>query len=115
MNFDSTVLEIAGKVNKILPLALGDAVIHKATRLCGHVSAVESFGSTNGQMVSVLLLNGKTIRGLRREEFGLHKPGPEQIRAQRPRVVETPTPTQENLQVTLNGPISDISILDELC
>jgi hypothetical protein len=65
-------MDVADKMNKILPLKLGDAVIHIATGLCGHVNAVESYGTTEGQMVSVLLLSGKHIRGLRREEFGLH-------------------------------------------
>jgi hypothetical protein len=117
-NFDKKVLEVAARVNKMRPLALGDAVIHKMTGLCGHVEAVETFGSTQGQMVSVRLISGKLLRGLRREEFGLHTAGPEQVRAQAPKetVLAVLHDTQEAwVSAKIEGTILGDSILDELC
>lgn len=98
---------------KLRPLAVGDPVIHKATGLCGTVEAVETYSTTDTQMVSVALLNGKRMRGIRREEFGLHAAGVAQRAEQQPKDVRedaarTLWPTE------FAGPISDASILSEL-
>ena len=108
---------------KLMPLKIGDPVIHKATGLCGTVEAVESYGTTDGQMLTVALLSGKRMRGISRAEFGLHTPGALQIAEQTHPKWAVPTP--ENPQpITVDqvgnvreciGSISDASILDEIC
>lgn len=125
MTLNDKAFEVAGKMNKPRPFQLGDPVIHKSTGLCGIVESIERIGNTDGQMLTVALLNGKHIRGLRREEFGLHHPGAEQVRAQRSGQTEPQwvKPTPANPQpITVDGtavwecvgPISTRSILDEL-
>lgn len=108
------LIDITGKINKLRPLGVGDRVIHKSTGNCGTVTAVESYSRTEGQMVSVELLNGKKMRGIPRMEFGLHTPSIAQIRVQSFQPTVT-TKMQEAISVKLDGPISNISILDELC
>jgi len=110
------VLDVAAKINRLIPLKLGDKVIHKVTGLCGTVSAVESYERTDTQMVSVDLLNGKSIRGMRREELGLHTPGAEQVRAQTPAAPAGKYDLEAQYCTrALKGPIIGDSILDELC
>lgn len=113
MSIKAKVEETLEKLNKLRPLALGDKVIHKATGLCGTVEAVESFDTVGGQIIGVALLNGRHIRGLRREEFALHTPGLEQIREQGVKLVEAASEIQRE-SIKLTGPISDRSILNEL-
>jgi hypothetical protein len=114
---------------KLMPLKIGDPVIHKATGLCGIVEAVESYGTTDGQMLTVALLNGKRMRGISRDEFGLHTAGAQQVKEQAVRVTGAEMPrwapvTRDNPRpLTIDGTvvwenvgkISDESILDELC
>jgi hypothetical protein len=110
------------KMNLLL-LKIGDPVIHKATGLCGTVEAVEFYGTTTGQMLTVAMLCGRRMRGISRDEFGLHTPGAAQIKAQTP--PQWAVPTAENSQpITVDqmgnvfhnmGSISDKSILDEIC
>ena len=114
---------------KLMPLKIGDPVIHKATGLCGTVEAVESYGTTDGQMLTVALLNGKRMRGICRNEFGLHTAGPQQVKEQTAGVTGDTMPiwkertTEDPQPVTIDGtvpwtnvgPISDASILDEIC
>ena len=114
MTLNDKAVEIAGKMNKPRPFELGDPVIHKSTGLCGTVEAIERIVNTDGQMLTVALLNGKHIRGLRREEIGLHHPSGAQVRAQLPHG-ESVTVQPEQVAVKIEGPISDASILDELC
>lgn len=114
MDINRTTVELAGKLNKPRPFQVGDPVIHKSTGLCGWVEAVESYGTTDGQMLTVKLISGKYIRGLRREEFGLHTAGPEQVKAQAP--VGQFSGAHENVANApkLEGSISTASILDQL-
>lgn len=117
MDINSTAVDLAGKLNKPRAFQLGDPVIHKSTGLCGTVEAVESYGTADGQIVGVALLSGKHIRGLRREEFALHHPGVEQIRAQSQGVVTTASTTDKGEDVLIariEGSISTASILNEL-
>ena len=110
------------KVN-LLQLKIGDPVIHKATGMCGTVEVVEFYGTTQGQMLTVAMLNGRRMRGISRDEFGLHTPGAAQVKAQTAPQWAVPTP--ENPQpITVNqtvnvwhnmGPASDKSLLDEIC
>jgi hypothetical protein len=109
--------------DKLLPLKIGDPVIHKLTGLCGRVEAVESHGTTDGQLLTVALLSGRRMRAIPREEFGLHTPGAQQVREQTHPVWAVPTADDPH-PITVDqsgniwknmGPISDESILDELC
>lgn len=117
MDINNTAFELAGKMNKPRKFQLGDPVIHKSTGLCGTVEAVESYGTADGQIIGVALLSGKHIRGLRREEFALHHPGPEQIRTQSQGMVTTASTTDKGedvIIVRIEGPVSTASILNEL-
>ena len=107
----------------LLSLKIGDPVIHKLTGLCGRVEAVESHSTTDGQLLTVALLSGRRMRAIPREEFGLHTAGAAQRAEQT--APQWAVPTSENPQpITVDesgnvwhnmGPISDKSILDEIC
>ena len=117
MTLNDKAFEVAGKMNKPRPFQLGDPVIHKSTGLCGIVESIERIGNTDGQMLTVALLSGKYIRGLRREEFGLHHPSGAQVREQSRGMGTTAATTDvgEDVIITrIEGPISTRSILDEL-
>lgn len=111
---NDTTVEFANKLNKPIALKLNDAVIHKVSGLCGRVEAVESYGNTDGQMIAVLLYNGKHIRGAQRQEFALYTASPAQQRAQAPVTASQTERGEEIIRARMEGPISEASILDEL-
>ena len=115
MEIQAHITDLTDKINKLRPLELGDPVIHKATKLCGHVCAIESYQRVEGQIISVALFNRKTMRGISRLEFALNTPSLEQMRAHALNLQAVTTGAQEAISVALEGPVSDVSILDELC
>lgn len=105
-------------IDLLCPLEVGQPVIHTITKLCGIVEAVEHYGTSNRQLLTVRLLNGKYMRAIAREEFRLHTAGPAErdaqtadVQARHKRYIQD----EAILDTKLEGSISDKSILGELC
>jgi hypothetical protein len=114
MSFNNTAVQVADKMNKPRPFVVGDPVIHKSTGLCGHVEAIEKISGIDNQLLTVSLYNGKRMRSIRREEFGLHTASSTQIASQRPAPARKEAPEVAAPSVRITGPISEASILDQL-
>lgn len=107
----STTKQVAKEIEKSTgntrKLELGDQVLHTVSRIRGRVEEIAEVGSET--VISVRTTTGRLLTKLNRREFVLDS-----------RMVggvtwdpTTPSPFEEPMP-TLEGPISDGSILDEL-
>jgi hypothetical protein len=98
-------------------LEVGNPVIHTLTKLCGRVEAVEHYGASNRQLLTVRLLSGKYMRAIAREEFRLHTAGPAERKAQcAPLDLGGEAGEMfDNDGRLRDRPVSEDSILGELC
>jgi hypothetical protein len=53
------------------PFKLGDIAHHRLSGVAGRVIGIESLGSVDGQLLTVELRNGRTLRAIPRAEFSL--------------------------------------------
>jgi len=107
------IVKTVDKLNKPRLFELNDRVIHKLTRLTGRVEATERIAGTDGQMLTVALDHGATMRGIRSTEFGLNTA---RIAVQRPDpAVEGVQSGRWEASPEVTGPIDGRSLLDELC
>jgi hypothetical protein len=114
------ITKTVDKMNKPRAFELGDPVIHKLTKVCGFVEAVERIGGADYQTLVVRLLNGNYMRGIRSTEFGLNSGLQRTVAA----ALDPRTAQQAEAKAGMafswdgsapTGPVSDRSILDEIC
>lgn len=98
-------------------LKIGDGVVHKLGKLNGIVEGVESFDAVKGEVLVVLLENGKRMRGIPRREFWYSDASATitRVAIARREAERAPAAAEAAPAIKLEGPISEESILGDLC